>query len=67
MTSHILPWLRRMAGQGAEVWIADPGRAYLPKSGLAAFATYRIDTTLELEDRTSRDVVLYRLAPSGPP
>jgi predicted nicotinamide N-methyase len=46
----------------AEVWIADPGRAYLPKSGLAPFASYRIETTLELEDRTARDVVLYRLA-----
>ncbi len=66
MTSHILPWLRQMAHR-AEVWIADPGRAYLPKSGLEAFATYRIDTTLELEDRTSRDVVLYRLAADGPP
>lgn len=66
MTSHILPWLRQMA-QGAEVWIADPGRAYLPKSGLVAFATYRIDTTLELEDRTSREVGLYRLTSDGPP
>ena len=28
MTQHILPWLRRMA-ERAEVWIADPGRAYL--------------------------------------
>ena len=66
MTSHILPWLRKMA-HGAEVWVADPGRAYLPKFGLEAFATYRVDTTLELEDRTSRDVVLYRLAADGPP
>jgi predicted nicotinamide N-methyase len=45
----------------AEVWIADPGRAYLPKIGLAPFATYAVETTLELEDRTVRDVVLYRL------
>ncbi len=60
MTGHIMPWLLAMA-QSAEVWIADPGRAYLPKAGLTAFARYRIDTTLELEDRTSRDVTLYRL------
>ncbi len=33
MTGHIMPWLRAMAGS-AEVWIADPGRNYLPKSGL---------------------------------
>ncbi len=62
MTGHILPWLRRMA-RTAEVWIADPGRAYLPRAELAAFATYTVPTTLELEDRVERRVVLYRLAP----
>ncbi len=60
MTDHIMPWLIEMA-RSAEVWIADPGRAYLPRTGLEALASYRIETTLELEDRTSRDVVLYRL------
>jgi predicted nicotinamide N-methyase len=61
MTGHILPWLRAMA-QAAEVWLADPGRAYLPSDGRAAFARYTVPTTLELEDRTERDVTLYRLA-----
>ncbi len=64
MTDHIMPWLIEMA-RSAEVWIADPGRAYLPKTGLEALASYRIETTLELEDRTSRDVVLYRLFPAA--
>jgi predicted nicotinamide N-methyase len=61
MTAHILPWLRAMARE-AEVWVADPGRAYLPQVGLAAFATYSVPTTLELEDRTQRQVTLYRLS-----
>jgi predicted nicotinamide N-methyase len=60
MTSRILPWLHRMAAQ-AEVWLADPGRAYLPRERLTAFATYRVPTTLELEDCTEREVTLYRL------
>lgn len=60
MTGHIMPWLQRMA-RTAEVWIADPGRTYLPKSGLQPIATYEIVTTLELEDRPSRNVTLYRL------
>ena len=60
MTAHILPWLRRMA-RHAEVWLADPGRAYLPRDGLDAFASYRVATSLELEDRTERQVTLYRL------
>ena len=58
MTAHILPWL---AGLGAEVWVADPGRSYLPRQGLEPFARYPVATTLELEDRVERDVVLYRL------
>lgn len=62
MTGHIMPWLIRMA-RFAEVWIADPGRAYLPKAGLQRFGFYQIETTLELEDRMRRDVTLYRVAP----
>jgi predicted nicotinamide N-methyase len=64
MTGHILPWLRTMAGS-AEVWLADPGRAYLPQDGRTAFARYTVPTTLELECRTVREVALYRLAPEG--
>jgi predicted nicotinamide N-methyase len=66
MTGHIMPWLIDMA-HTAEVWIADPGRAYLPKTGLTRFATYQIETTLELEDRPTREVGLYRLVGGRPP
>lgn len=61
MTEHIMPWLRSMA-LDAEVWLADPGRAYLPGTGLHEFASYRVPTSVELEDRTERDVTLYGLA-----
>ena len=61
MTSHIMPWLARMA-ETAEVWIADPGRSYLPTTGLTSFARYTVPTLLELEDRAEREVVLYHLA-----
>ncbi|MGI4953002.1 MAG: class I SAM-dependent methyltransferase [Janthinobacterium lividum] len=62
MTRHILPWLRRMAAE-AEVWVADPGRAYLPIDGMAEIARYRVPTSLELEDRTERETRLLRLHP----
>ena len=61
MTRHILPWLRSMAAT-ADVWVADPGRSYLPRNGISAFAEYLVPTTLELEDQTERRVVLYRVA-----
>lgn len=60
MTDHILPWLRAMSAL-ATVWIADPGRAYLPSSGLAGFADYSVPTTRELEDRTERRVTIFKL------
>jgi predicted nicotinamide N-methyase len=63
MTGHIMPWLRGLAAS-AEVWIADPGRAYLPKQGLTAIGHRRVATSRELEDRLERDVVLYRVEPA---
>jgi predicted nicotinamide N-methyase len=61
MTGHILPWLRGLA-RDAEVWLADPGRAYLPREGVSAFASYAVPTTRELEDQTERRATLFRLA-----
>ena len=60
MTGHILPWLRRMAVQ-CEVWVADPGRSYLPADGLMPIGDYAVPTSLELEDRTLRQTRLYRM------
>jgi predicted nicotinamide N-methyase len=62
MTAHIWPWLRARAAAGVEVWLADPGRAYLPREGLLPFARLAVPTSRELEDREERHVVLYRLA-----
>lgn len=62
MTRHILPWLRRLAGE-TEVWVADPGRAYLPSDGLEPIAAFDVPTSLELEDRDMRPTRLFRLLP----
>ena len=61
MTRHILPWLRAMAAAGAEVWLADPGRAYVPREGLAEIARFEVPVTRELEDRDHRLVTICRL------
>jgi predicted nicotinamide N-methyase len=50
-----------MAADGAEVLVADPGRAYLPREGVAAVCKMAVPTTMELEDRTERLVTVYRL------
>lgn len=61
MTRHIEPWLRAMAAGGAEVWVADPGRAYLPREGMGEFARAAVPTSLELEDTATRMTRLLRV------
>jgi predicted nicotinamide N-methyase len=61
MTAHIWPWLVKMAAEGATVVMADPGRAYLPRTGLLKVGFYTVVTSLELEDRTQREVAIYKI------
>lgn len=62
MAARVIAWLRDAVSSGAEVWLADPGRAYLPTSGLEEMARIDVPTSLELEDRTLRETTLYRLS-----
>ncbi len=61
MAEKAFAWLRRCAAAGAEVLMADPGRAYLPRTGLMKVAAFTIECSLDLEDRTSRDVTVYKI------
>ena len=63
MARRILPWLRGLAAAGAEVWLADPGRAYVPSEGLRTVARVAVPVTRELEDRDVREVTVSRLLP----
>jgi predicted nicotinamide N-methyase len=64
MTGHILPWLQKMAAT-AEVWVADPGRSYLPRAGLSEMLRMKVATSMELEDRTERLVTIWRMQGVG--
>ena len=50
MAERVMAWLHAARAAGAHVLIGDPGRAYLPKSGLVQLAEYQVPTTRELED-----------------
>ncbi|MEQ9814178.1 MAG: 50S ribosomal protein L11 methyltransferase [Azospirillaceae bacterium] len=65
MAERAVGWLRREAARGSRVLLADPGRAYLPGSGLAPIARLTVPTTRDLEDRESREVTVYVLAPGA--
>lgn len=61
MADKVTAWLRRIAATGTLVLLGDPGRAYVPTSGLEKVATYTVPTSLELEDRETRETVIWRL------
>jgi predicted nicotinamide N-methyase len=63
MAERVFPWLVTCAGAGALVLMADPGRAYLPARGLERIAVYNVPTSLELEDRTLRETIVWRILP----
>ena len=64
MAERVIAWLRRCAGRGSLVLLGDPGRAYLPVSGLVARARYEVPVSLELEDREMREGVVYEVLPA---
>jgi predicted nicotinamide N-methyase len=43
--------------------LGDPGRAYLPAEGLRERARYLVPTSRELEDRETRDGVVWEVLP----
>jgi predicted nicotinamide N-methyase len=51
LAERVMPWLVAAAGQGTRVLVGDPGRRYLPPSGLTPLAIYEVETTTALEDR----------------
>lgn len=60
LAERIMAWLSQSK---ARVLMGDPGRSYFPKSGVEKIATYRVQTTRELEDREIRETSVYRLTP----
>ena len=48
---RVAPWLASAAARGTRVLVGDPGRRYLPATGLVQLAEYEVRTTTALEDR----------------
>lgn len=61
MSLRILRWLRARVAAGAEVWLADPGRAYAPADGLVELSRYDVHVSRELEDRDIRETVIWQM------
>ncbi|MEI9885157.1 MAG: 50S ribosomal protein L11 methyltransferase [Rhizomicrobium sp.] len=61
LAERLLAWLIERAHHGAAVLLGDPGRSYFPTGGVEKLATYRVQTTRDLEDREIRETSVYRL------
>jgi predicted nicotinamide N-methyase len=57
-----LRFIREAARSGADVLVADPGRAFLPARSLSAVASYEIPVLTVLEETPVKRVTVYRLA-----
>jgi predicted nicotinamide N-methyase len=62
---RMLPWLRKAAANGSRVIVGDPGRQYLPTTGLQQLAAYKVHTTTLLEDRPVLDGCVFAVT-DGP-
>lgn len=56
MAARMMRWLWLSVAEGIRVIIGDPGRAYVPKSGLTKLATYTVPTSRDLENDDRRTV-----------
>jgi predicted nicotinamide N-methyase len=67
MAELALRFLRAAADGGADVLVADPGRAFVPADCLTALERYQVPVLTVIEDAPVKTVTVYRLAPHGPP
>ncbi|MGP1256999.1 MAG: class I SAM-dependent methyltransferase [Kiloniellales bacterium] len=61
MAEAVFAWLRRLVARGALVLLGDPGRTYLPRSGLSRVTAYSVKTSRELEDCDVRNAVVWKV------
>jgi predicted nicotinamide N-methyase len=59
MAERVGQWLGRLAAGGTQVLMGDPGRNYLPTTGIREVARYQVPTSLDLEDRISRETIVW--------
>jgi len=56
-----LKFLRAARAAGADVLLADPGRAFVPKESLTPVTRYQVPVLAVLEDAPVKQVTIYRL------
>jgi predicted nicotinamide N-methyase len=65
MAGRVEAWLKALAAKDIMILLGDPGRTYMPKSGLDILARYQVATSRELEDSDVRATSVLQVRP-GP-
>lgn len=60
LAMRVFEWLERLSRRGADIWIGDPGRSYLPRERLEKVAEYGVPVTRELEDAEIKHTGVWR-------
>ncbi|TGT57132.1 methyltransferase [Mesorhizobium sp. M00.F.Ca.ET.170.01.1.1] len=63
---RLTPWFASLAARGADILIGDPGRAYLPRTGLQSLAVYQVPVTRVLEDAEVKRTTVWRWGSAVP-
>lgn len=61
LAASALRFLRAARQAGADVLVADPGRAFVPRAALTALHGYQVPVLTVLEDAAVKHVTIYRL------
>lgn len=62
LAERLLPWFAALKARGARVLVGDPGRTYMPESGLTRRARYEVPVTRALEDAEVKRTAVWELA-----
>jgi predicted nicotinamide N-methyase len=63
---RMLALFDRAGRRGARILVGDPGRAYLPRNGFRAIATYDVPVNRSLEDADTKASTVWERVPPSP-
>jgi predicted nicotinamide N-methyase len=63
MAEVLAPWFGRLAANGADILVGDPGRSYLPEDRLTKLSEHHVPVTRALEDAEVKRTTVWRFKP----
>ena len=61
LAGRLTPWFSALLSRGTLILAGDPGRAYLPNSGLQRLASYAVPVTRDLEDAEIKETSVWEI------